>query len=63
MNKKVMSIVAAATLSLTTAFGVWAACGDSECAWVGGTFTCVVTTADGKKQGCTADNPCNVSCP
>lgn len=63
MNKKVMSIVAAATFSLTTAFGVWAACGDSECAWVGGTFTCVVTTADGTTRGCTTDHPCSVSCP
>ena len=49
MNKKVLSIVAAATLCLTTAFAVWAECGEAKCDWVGDKMYCVVETPGGGK--------------
>lgn len=63
MNKKVLSIVAAATLCLTTAFAVWAECGEAKCDWVGDKMYCVVETPGGGKTVCTVDNPCDIKCP
>lgn len=62
MSKKEMSLVAA-TFSLTTAFGAWAACGDFECGWVGDTFVCIVESPGGGTDFCTVKNPCHISCP
>lgn len=61
LNKLVAGTTSAILLAAIT-FGVWAACGDAECGWVGETYVCVVQTPDGPR-GCTEDFPCSVSCP
>ena len=57
------SAVMAAVLVMASSFGVWAACGDSTCGTVGGTFTCLVIIDDnGNGQLCTEAKPCHIRC-
>lgn len=59
---KLIAGTAAAILLAASAFGVWAACGDTECTWVGSTYVCEVQTETGKEI-CWEGNTCSVTCP
>lgn len=60
---KLVAGSAAAILLAATAFGVWAACGDSVCYLIGGELICVAEGPGGERRICTAGDPCSISCP
>lgn len=59
-RKKMIGLACAVVVS-TLSWSVWAACGDTACGYVGGTYTCYVETDRGVRS-CTAADPCDVSC-
>ncbi|MEQ3512341.1 hypothetical protein ABMY35_03065 [Pseudoalteromonas sp. BZB3] len=61
MTKAIKATLVALVLS-SASYGVYAACGDSTCGWVGGDFVCEAETKMGNLVECTESDPCNIDC-
>ncbi|MEQ3512339.1 hypothetical protein ABMY35_03055 [Pseudoalteromonas sp. BZB3] len=61
MTKAVKATLVALVLS-GASYGVYAACGDSECGWDGDEFACTVELNGGGSKRCSESAPCVIQC-